>query len=80
MRQKPRKGAIALCSGDIPGIITGDEPVPSKFEGGGVYWPGVNLLTGEGWGSRSPVVLGTFAELLSSGLPVGEWITIRRSR
>jgi hypothetical protein len=78
-------GMIALCGGDIPGLITSDRPEMSQFEdvgghGRAMYWPGVNLLTGEGWGSRSPVVLGTFAELLSSGLPVGEWIAQRRKR
>jgi hypothetical protein len=76
---------IALCSGDIPGIITTDEMEMSQFDDalgrrGAMYWPGVNLLTGEPWGSRTPVVLGTFAELLSSGLPVGAWIAERRKQ
>lgn len=84
-KTEPGKGMIALCSGDIPGIITTDEMGMSQFEdvgghGRAMYWPGVNLLTGESWGSRDPEILGTFAELLASGLPVGAWIAERRKR
>jgi hypothetical protein len=72
------KGKLALCSGDLPGIVTSDERKPSSFHEGETYVPGVNLLTGEPWGSRDPVILGTFAELLASGLPVKDWIDERR--
>ena len=72
------KSKIALCSSDIPGVITSDNRRMSTFDPGETYVPGINLLTGEPWGSKDPIILGTFAELLASGLPVGEWIARRR--
>ena len=71
------KGQIALCSRKIPGIITSDERVPSQRKYGTDYVPGVNLLTGEPWGSSDPIILGTFAELMASGLSVKDWIRSR---
>lgn len=73
------KGKLALCSAEIPGIITSDERRPSKFNEGETYVPGVNLLTGEPWGSRKPFIPGTFAELIASGLSVKDWIKERKA-
>ena len=77
-------GDLALLPGDIP-VLTcyGYHP---KSPGGVERASGVSLLTGEPmeWareqGSYLVIRLGTFAQLLVSGLGVGAWIAERRNR
>lgn len=58
---KPRKGAIAVCSRGILGLITSEQPEEVEYPDGnkGVAWTGIQLDHNPGapWSSREPKVL-----------------------
>ncbi len=68
-------GKIALCSRGIPGIITERDARSVMYDGGksGIAYVGIALTTGRPWSSRKPIILGTFAEFVASGLSWKEW-------
>jgi hypothetical protein len=62
MDKKPQKGAIAICSRGILGLITSDKPEEVKYSDGntGLAWTGIQIgenTFGQKWSSRNPKVL-----------------------
>jgi hypothetical protein len=78
----PARGMVAICSRDIPGIITSDEPRKVTYPDGneGVAYVGVRLTDGGPWSSRTPRVLGRALDLLRAPLTFAQWARGARFR
>ena len=75
MKDKPRKGSLALCGLKCLGLITEDKPQEITYQDGntGKAYVGIHLTDkvteiGKPWSSRTPVVIGHINDLVIDGV------------